>query len=228
MANENVALLVIDMQKESKYGIERMQEAVDAAQPLIKKCRSLSIPVIYTRHVSRADKRGLVLQEALDEEGRPVYYRSDTDTLDVIDEIRPEGDDVVIDKYRWSGFHESALDLILRTDGIDTLIVTGFVTDGCVLTTVFDAFARNYNTVLVKDACAATNSGAHKAAVLNMANWVYGIEIIDSDELVNKLDGKPHTSWVSTAPDLMAFASGRLDEAYAALSEGRHERSFND
>jgi nicotinamidase-related amidase len=178
----------------------------------------VSIPVTYTRHVSRADKRGLIRQDVLDEQGRPAYYRSDSDTVDVIDEIRPEGDDVVIDKYRWSGFHETALDLVLRTEGIDTLMVTGFTTDCCVLTTVFDAFARNYHTVLVKDACAATSSGAHKAAVLSMANWVYGIEIIDSAELLNKLDGRPHKSWLSTVPDSMAFASDRLDEMYAALS----------
>lgn len=228
MTEDKTALLLVDMQKESKYGIEDMQEAVDAAATLLDACRAADISVIYTRHVSRADKRGLIRGDVLDDRGGPVYYRSDADTHEVLDELAPQVDDVVIDKYRWSGFHETSLDLILRTEGIETLIVCGFVTDACLLTTVFDAFARNYDIVLVKDACAATSSGAHKSAVLTMANWVYGIEILDAEELVRKLAGDPHTSWVSKAPDQLAFASHRLDEAYAALSTGAVDGGFND
>ncbi|RVW00846.1 cysteine hydrolase family protein [Rhodococcus spongiicola] len=216
--DKNTAMLVIDMQKESKYGIDGLQEALDATESLLDKCRSLSIPIIYTRHVGRADKLGLVSNDVLDSDGRPVFYRSDTPDFEVIDQVQPRLGDVVIDKYRWSGFYETPLDLLLRTEKIETLIVVGFVTDGCVLTTVFDAFARNYDVVLVKDACAATNSGAHKSAVLTMGNWVYGIEIIDSHELLKKLKGSPYASWKSTAPDLLAYSSDRLDECYASLS----------
>lgn len=228
MGNRKFALLVIDMQKESKYGIEGMAEAVDAAAEVINACRSQDIAIIYTRHTSRADKRGLINGDVLDDHGSPTYYRSDSDTHEVLDEIAPHAGDVVIDKYRWSGFHETSLDLILRTAKVEKLIVCGFVTDCCVLTTVFDAFARNYGISLVKDACASTNSGAHKSAVLNMANWVYEIEIIDADQMVQKLTGQPHKSWVAKAPDQMAFASHRLDEAYAALSAGVVEGGFND
>jgi biuret amidohydrolase len=49
---DRTALLLIDMQKESKYGIERVEPAVASAKPLIEQCRYLGIPVIYTRHVS--------------------------------------------------------------------------------------------------------------------------------------------------------------------------------
>lgn len=228
MAEDKAALLLVDMQKESKYGIEGMQEAVDAAVVLLDASRAAGIPVIYTRHISRADRRGLIRGDVLDDQGGPVYYRSDADTHEVLDELAPQADEVVIDKYRWSGFHETSLDLILRTEGIEKLIVCGFVTDACLLTTVFDAFARNYSIVLVKDACAATNSGAHKSALLNMANWVYGIEILDAAEFVRKVAGEPYTSWVSTVPDQLAFASHRLDEAYEALSAGAGDESFND
>jgi nicotinamidase-related amidase len=227
MPNEKLALLVVDMQKESKYGIDGMTEAVEAAARAIESCRERSIDIIYTRHIGRADKRGLINGDVLDDQGRPVYYRSDADTHEVLDDLAPHSGDVVIDKYRWSGFHETPLDLILRTAKIDNLIVCGFVTDCCVLTTVFDAFARNYGITLVKDACAATSSGAHKSAVLNMANWVYEIEIIDADQLVRKLSGEPHTSWISTGPDQMAFASHRLDEAYEALSTGLVRGEFD-
>ncbi len=224
----NTALLVIDMQKESKYGIEHMQEAVDSAESLIDACRSLSVPVIYTRHVSRVDGAGLINNEVVDDSGKPIFYRSDTENLEVIDQLRPHSGEVVIDKYRWSGFHETSLDLMLRTQKIETVIVIGFTTDCCVLTTVFDAFSRNYDVVLVKDACAATNSGAHKAAILNMANWTYGIEIIDSGELINKMSGSAFTSWKATAPDLVAYSSKRIDDAYESLSAEFKGDVFND
>ncbi|MEV0948625.1 isochorismatase family cysteine hydrolase [Rhodococcus sp. NPDC049939] len=226
--SSHTALLVIDMQKESKYGIEHMQEAVDSAESVIGICRSLSVPVIYTRHVSRVDGAGLINNEILDDSGKPVFYRSDTENLEVIDQLEPRVGEVVIDKYRWSGFHETSLDLILRTQKIETVIVVGFTTDCCVLTTVFDAFSRNYNVVLVKDACAATNSGAHKSAILNMANWTYGIEIIDSKELINKMSGSAYTSWKATAPDLVAYSSKRIDDAYESLSSEFKGDSFND
>jgi len=228
MHSEKLALLVIDMQKESKYGIEGMPAAVEAARKVIRACRDEDIDIIYTRQISRVDKRGLISGDVLDDQGLPIYYRSDSDTHEVLDELAPGDGDVVIDKYRWSGFHETSLDLILRTQGVTRLLACGFTTDCCVLTTVFDAFARNYHVTLIKDACASTNSGAHKAAVLNMANWVYGIEIIDADQLVQQLAGEPYTSWLSKAPDQMAFASHRLDEAYDALSSGVVQGSYND
>src|SRR5690606_33841751 len=125
---------------------------------------------------------GLPNGEVRDVEGRPVYYRSGPDSAEVVRELAPRPGDIVTDKHRWSGFYGTPLDLVLRDLGADHLIVTGFVTDGCVLTTVFDAYARNYRVCLVKDATAATNAGSHKAAVLMMANWVYDIEVLDAAE----------------------------------------------
>jgi nicotinamidase-related amidase len=228
MTRQNTALLVVDMQKESKYGIEDMQPALDAAELLIDACRSESIPVVYTRQIGRADGYGLINHDVLDSEGLPVYYRSDSDTCEIVDQIFPRPGDIVVDKYRWSAFHETALDLILRTREIKTLLICGFVTDCCVMTAVYDAFARNYEILLVKDACAATNSGAHKSAVLTMGNWVYGIEILDAAAAVAKLVDKPYTSWKSTQPDLLAFSSERLDECYASLSHPFEGKKFND
>jgi biuret amidohydrolase len=211
------ALLLVDVQKESQYGIENVDEAVAATVPLIETCRRLGVRIIYTRQISRVDAIGLPNNEVLDEQGRPVYYRSDSDAADVIDEVAPQSDDIVIDKHRWSGFYETSLDLMLRSLDIKHLIVGGFVTDGCLMTTVFDAYARDYQVTLVKDICAATNSGSHKAAILMMANWVYDIEIVNAAEIIKKLRGEPHVSWRSTGPDQLQFTSGTLDDVFAKL-----------
>lgn len=218
MNASRTALVLVDMQKESKYGIEGVDEAVAAAVPLIEACRMQGVPVIYTRQVNRADGIGLPNNEVLDAEGRPIYYRSDAETKEVIDEIRPQAGDIVIDKHRWSGFYETSLDLILRSLDVEHLIVGGFVTDCCVMTTVFDAYARDYQVSFVTDISAATNVGSHKASILMMANWVYDIEIFEAAELTKKLSGSPYLSWRPQAPDQVPFTSTDLDARFASLS----------
>lgn len=213
----HTALVLIDVQKESKYGIDGLEDAVAASRLLIAACREKGIKIIYTRHIGREDAIGLPNNEVLDESGRPVYYRSDSDAKDVIDELAPQPGDIVIDKHRWSGFYETSLDLILRSLQIKHVVMGGFVTDGCLLTSVFDAYARDYQVNLVKDVCAATNAGSHKAAILMMANWVYDLEVFNAAQLASKLKGDPYSSWTSSGPDQMQFTADTLDAVFASL-----------
>ena len=218
MDQARAALLLIDMQKESKYGIDLLDEAVAAAIPLIECCRRFSIPVIYTRQVNRSDGVGLPTNEVVDGTGVPTYYRSDSDAVGIIDDVSPKPNEIVLDKLRWSGFFATPLDSILRSLGVRELLLGGFVTDGCVLTTAFDAFALDYRVTLVKDICAATNIGAHQSAILTMSNWIYGIEIIDAAEQVARCNGERYSSWRSTAPDQMQFTGDSLDSVFASLT----------
>jgi nicotinamidase-related amidase len=211
------ALLLIDMQKESRYGIEGVDQAVAAAAGVVAACRTAGIPVVYTRHVNRRDGVGVSLDEVFDAEGLPVYYRAETDAIEILEALEPQQRDVVIDKHRWSGFHGTSLDLILRSLGVGELFIGGFTTDCCVLNSVYDAYARDYRVSLVPDMCAATNMGSHRAAVLMMANWVYGIEILAAGELIKKIAGGPHRSWRATAPDQRQFTAETLQASYESL-----------
>jgi nicotinamidase-related amidase len=211
------ALLLIDMQKESRYGIEGVDEAVAAAEGVIAACRTAGVPVVYTRHVNRRDGVGVSIGEVFDAEDLPVYYPAETDAIKIFDAIEPQPRDVVIDKHRWSGFHGTSLDLILRSLGARELFIGGFTTDCCVLTSVYDAYARDYRVSLVPDMCAATNMGSHHAAILMMANWVYGIEILTAAELIKKVAGEPHRSWRATAPDQRQFTAETLQDSYESL-----------
>ena len=209
--------MLIDMQKESRYGIEGVDQAVAATQGVIAACRTAGIPVVYTRHVNRPDGVGVSVGEVFDPQGLPVYYRADSDSITIVDALEPQPGDVVIDKLRWSGFHGTSLDLILRSLGARELFIGGFTTDCCVLTSVYDAYARDYRVSLVADMCAATNMGSHQAAVLMMANWVYGIEILTSGELAKKIAGDSHESWRATAPDQKQFTAQSLQHSYESL-----------
>jgi nicotinamidase-related amidase len=208
---------LIDMQKESRYGIEDVDDAVAAAAVAIAACRSAGVPIVYTRHVNRRDRLGLSRGEVLDSAGAPTYYLSGTESIEVIDAIAPQPPDLVIDKRRWSGFHATSLDLMLRGMGVDHLFVGGFTTDCCVLTTVYDAFALDYRISLAHDICAATNRGSHEAAVLMLTNWVYDIEVLSAGELARQVAREPHRSWRSTSPDSKQFTVATMAEVYASV-----------
>jgi nicotinamidase-related amidase len=215
---KKTALVLIDIQKESKYGIEGVDEAVTQTKILLDACRAKGIPVIYTRHVSRSDAIGLPNNEMLDGQGKPVYYCSDSETMEIIDEIKPLPSEIVIDKHRWSGFYQTELDLILRSLNVKHLIMGGFVTDGCLMTSVFDAYARDYQVNLVKNICGATNEGSHMSSILMMANWVYDLKIYDSAELVKQLNGEQYRVWECMAPDQLQFTPENMREVFAKLS----------
>ena len=218
MATSQAALLLVDMQNESQYGVQGVDEAVAAAAAVIAACRTARVPVVYTRHVNRPDGVGVSRGEVFDSEGHPVYYRADSDAITIVDPLAPQPQDTVIDKHRWSGFHGTSLDLTLRSLGVQELFIGGFTTDCCVLTSVYDAYAHDYGVSLVPDMCAATNSGSHQAALLMMANWVYGIEILKSGELIKKVAGEPHRSWRATATDQRQFTAETLQDSYESLT----------
>lgn len=213
------ALVLIDVQKESEFGIKGVKTAVDNTKELISKCRELNIPVIYTRQINRKDTIGLSNGEPLKEDGEPVFYNDGTDAADIVDKIKPENQDIVIDKYRWSSFYETSLDLILKNMGIKHLIIGGFVTDGCLMTTVFDAYFRDYQVNLVKDICGTTNEGAHMSSIMIMANWIYDLAIYDSAELINKLTGKPGKCWKSDKPDQFQFTPENMRQVFEKLNQ---------
>ncbi len=88
----------------------------------------------------------------------------------IVDELEPEPGDIHVDKYRMSGFFDTALDGILRNLAVTTLLFAGVNSDQCVLHTLADAACLGYDVVLLSD-CAATTSPAycHDAVVYNVA-----------------------------------------------------------
>ena len=75
--------------------------------------------------------------------------------------VAPQGDDIVITKHRISAFTGTDLDMILRADEIDTLILMGIATSGVVLATLLDASDADYRVLVVKDCCADQDAEVH-------------------------------------------------------------------
>jgi ureidoacrylate peracid hydrolase len=72
---------------------------------------------------------------------------------EIVDALKPDPSDIVVQKPRYSGFAGTALDSILRSRRIETLLVCGVATNVCVESTIRDAFFKEYFPVLIRDAC---------------------------------------------------------------------------
>lgn len=213
----DTALLVIDLQQEDGFPLARVDQVIEHAAALIETARSLDIPLFYTRHVNDALGRDLAPGEPVDAQGRPTTYRAGTRAIEIIDALAPQLGDVVLDKQRYSAFHGTRLAQMLNSRGIKHLVVIGLLTDVCVMTSVFDAYQHDLRLTLVADACTATTQAAHYSALHILSNWVYGLEIFNTQQLLHRWRNLPATSLRTDAPDHLAFEPEGFVEAIAHL-----------
>lgn len=190
---DRTALLIVDMQNSfldakgsmTRIGMscERLRPAIDGCVRLVCAARELSIPVIFTRYVylpGYADG-GLVTSELL-----PAMR--DVDALiqgswdaDIIAELAPRTDEIVIDKSRPSSFYGTRLEPALTGLGVTSLVVAGVTTNVCVETTVRDAGQRDYRTTVARDATAEYDDRRHSVALETMGylfGWVKTVDTI--------------------------------------------------
>jgi ureidoacrylate peracid hydrolase len=88
--------------------------------------------------------------------------------FDIVEEIKPQPDDLVIVKTRYSGFTRTPLDDELRKRGIRNLFLTGIATNVCVESTLRDAFFLDYWPILIADAAMGSEPNMHEATLHNV------------------------------------------------------------
>ncbi len=222
-----IALVSVDVQKvydaeimgqgadPDDWGAWRFKEAGQNAAQVLAACRRRGYPVFHLAYVLD-DLNAHPLDER-DEAGRLMYSVRGTLGAEIIDAMAPRPGEAVVEKSRYSGFYGTDLDNMLRSRGIEHLIMLGGFTDACLLETVYGAWSRNYSISLVKDASTAGSEGAHKAAVLTMANWVWGISIFETREMVEAIDGRPYRAWFWERSHALPYTTANIDELYNQL-----------
>jgi nicotinamidase-related amidase len=104
-------------------------------------------------------------------EGEPLGYTEDgSEGQKLIPELTIEDSDIVVKKYRSSGFWGTNLDMLLRSNGIQTVIMAGCTTEGCVESTARDAMFNDYYVVIAEDCVASDDRAQHDASMLLMRN----------------------------------------------------------
>jgi ureidoacrylate peracid hydrolase len=97
-------------------------------------------------------------------------------------EIKPLPTEVIVTKHRYGAFESTDLDLVLRSQGIRTVVMTGVATNVCVETTARQAFLRDYYVVFTSD-CTATYDQADHDATLRNIDAFFG-EVVTADEVM--------------------------------------------
>lgn len=191
------AVIVVDMQNDfgadagmfARAGIDisGIRAAIDPTARVLTAARRAGIPVVFLKMAFRPDLSDAGAPDAPNwlkhlpfgvgdpttaPDGAPsrILIRDMWNT-DIVPELAPHPDDIVVYKHRFSGFYETELDAILRGRSIDSLIVTGCTTSVCIEATVRDAMYRDYRCVVLED-CTAEPVGSgfsrsnHDASVL--------------------------------------------------------------
>jgi nicotinamidase-related amidase len=176
------ALLVIDVQKD--FVKPPMQPMVDALAALLAKARAAGVFVVYVQN--------FVMRNGLSHTSAEIVRRGNvglamevtvdgTRGQEFVDDIAPQPDDPVVRKLRLDSFYGTNLETLLRARNIDTVLITGVATHGCVTGTSYAAQARDFNVVVVKDCVATWSDELHQSALRVLGGTMAGV--VDSETL---------------------------------------------
>ncbi len=191
------ALIVVDMQNayaskdgymdRAGFDIAHTAAAVAGVQRALASCRAAGMTIVYLQngwdaryveaggpgspnwHKSNAI-RTMRAQPEL--EGR-LLSKGGWDYA-LLESVRPQEQDIVVAKTRYSGFFNSTLDGLLRARGIRTLLFSGIATNVCVESSLRDAYHLEYFCVLLEDACAQAGPAAMQAATRYNVETFFG------------------------------------------------------
>jgi nicotinamidase-related amidase len=169
------ALLITDMLNDfvlqgASLEVPETRNVIPAIRREIESARKRSIPVIFICDAHDKEDR------EFSKFGWPAHAVDGSVGAEVVDELKPGNDDIVIKKQTYSGFYKTTLDETLQKLDIDSLRLTGCVTHICVLFTASDAVLRDYKVTVIEDAVAGIEKEDHDAAIRIMKN-VLGVNI---------------------------------------------------
>ena len=199
---EDAALVIVDMQNDfvrvgAPLEVPDARNTIESHRRLLEAFRSRHRPVVYTRFLSRTQPNLLWNWSPQCRpptkccwKGHRRYYAdvgAEIECTDVIDELAPRAADLIVDKYGYGTFHDTSLAQLLRARGIQSLVVTGTVTQICVEETAREAFHHGFRTTMVADAVSSFAPDLHAATLKNFAmkfGWV-----ADSADVIKRLAG---------------------------------------
>lgn len=182
--SKKTALLVMDLQNGIVPHLgENIEEAIIPYQKAVKAAREHALQVIFIRvgfsegypEISPKNKAF----SAISKYGAMTVHDKATQ---IHESIQPEGNEPVITKYRVSAFCGSNLEVILRSQQIETLVLSGIATSGVVLSTLREAADKDFEIKVLEDACFDSDPEVHRVLmekvfprqsdVLTVQSWI--------------------------------------------------------
>ena len=181
------ALLIVDMinsftDPDCPLGSEA-GDVVEANRKLLHAFREKGLPVVFTTVVYHDDSQARVFRDripALD------ILQPGTHWVKVDSRLEPAEGEPVFEKQWASGFFNTGLDEYLRKAGIDSLVVTGLTTSGCVRATAVDGLQYDFKVVIPAEAVGDRNQEAHRANLFDL-NAKYA-DVLDLEQVLRLIE----------------------------------------
>jgi nicotinamidase-related amidase len=194
ITSRNTALIVVDMQniwvhpRGSRY-LPASEDIVPRIQVLLQFCRSKQVPVIYLHTTKRKDLADVGIFADI----KPQTHDADDEWsnfegspgAELYEPVKPAAGDILVKKFRYSGFYGTQLENLLRALGRDTIAITGVATNVCCDSTARDGAMRDFKVLFLSD-CSASFSQQEQEATLNNFDKHFGV-VTDSKALMAKL-----------------------------------------
>jgi ureidoacrylate peracid hydrolase len=185
---ENTVMVNIDLQNCFVDNADRGLEVVDRVNRLAMICRNAGILVIHTRHVVRPDHSNIGILGKLVPKVRDGMLDEGSESAAFHADLRIEPNDVLLTKPRFGAFHGTDLDVILRSRGIDSLIITGITTDVCCDTTAREANARDFKVFFLSDATTTSRPPQSQRTTLELISALFG-QVLTTEAMIAKING---------------------------------------
>lgn len=209
----NIGLLIIDVQNGLKdinsspleceksqglgresiiYMKNRSKKVISNIGKLLTFFRKNNLAIIYTQighlykdysdsptiHKKRFD-------ELFDSKGKKIYLMPGSKIYGIIDEICPEKGEIILKKTTSDTFNGTQLDLILRNNNIDKLLICGMLTNCCVESTARTAFDLGYLPTVISDATLAADKSFHENSLRGLNT--YYANIMKTNDIIDLL-----------------------------------------
>ncbi len=155
-----------------------VEDELASALRLVDVARAASVPVIYTNVVYQAQglDGGVFFKKA-----KPLHNMLAGNPMgDWPPGLQPNENELVVSKQYPSAFFGTSLSSTLTAAGIDTLLITGVTTSGCIRATCIDSCSYGFRTIVVEDACGDRHEDPHRANLFDM-NAKYADVVSESE-----------------------------------------------
>ena len=180
------ALVVVDMCRgfidpSSPLGFQ-CDELIQANIKLVDKFKQMNLPVIFTTTIYRDISEASVFRAKI-----PALniLKPDSEHTSFLAELSPGSEDILIEKKFASSFFETTLALDLRQMNVDSVVISGVTTSGCVRATALDSLQNNFLTVVAEDCVGDRDLNAHRANLFDLQSKY--ADVVHSERIIKSL-----------------------------------------